>query len=93
MSWTTGAPAWIGAAAVLVYAGLLYLLFDRVLGFIATLLHVGLPGGGSMIVQTEGADATRPHEAVRLAFDPAACHLFDGVGQSLPGLERHPLAA
>ena len=58
-----------------------------------TLLHVGLPDGGSVTVQSEGGDATRPQQPVRFAFDPASCHLFDGAGQVLPGIERHPLAA
>jgi len=48
-----------------------------------TLLHVGLMGGEAATVQTDGADATRAHQPIRLGFDPAACHLFDGAGLSL----------
>ena len=58
-----------------------------------TLLHVGLSGGEAAVVQIEGSDATRAHQPVRLAFDPAACHLFDGTGLALARLDRHPLAA
>ena len=58
-----------------------------------TLLHVGLPGGEDIIVQIEGSDATRAHQPVRLAMDPAACHLFDAAGLVLPQLDRHPLVA
>ncbi len=58
-----------------------------------TLLHVALGGGEAAPVQIEGSDATRAHQPVRLAFDPAACHLFDGAGLSLARLARHPLAA
>ena len=46
-----------------------------------------------MTVQIEGSDPTRAHEQIRLAVDPAACHLFDKAGQALPHLGRHPLAA
>ena len=58
-----------------------------------TLLHVGLSGGEAAVVQIEGSDATRAHQPVHLAFDPAACHLFDGTGLALTRLDRHPLAA
>jgi multiple sugar transport system ATP-binding protein len=46
-----------------------------------------------MTVQIEGSDATRTHDQIRLAVDPAACHLFDQAGQALPQHARHPLAA
>jgi multiple sugar transport system ATP-binding protein len=58
-----------------------------------TLLHVQAEGDQAMTVQIEGSDPTRAHEQVRLAIDPAACHLFDKGGQALPHLDRHPLAA
>ena len=62
-----------------------------------TLLHVslqgGMPDGGTIVVQSDGSDATRPHQPVRLAFDPGAARLFDGSGSALQPLERHPLAA
>ena len=58
-----------------------------------TLLHVKADGNQEMTVQIEGSDPTRAHEQIRLAVDPAACHLFDKAGQALPHLVRHPLAA
>jgi multiple sugar transport system ATP-binding protein len=48
-----------------------------------TLLHVSLGGGEAIIVQIEGSDPTRAHQPIRLAFDPAGCHLFDAEGHSL----------
>ncbi len=44
-------------------------------------------------MQIEGSNPARAHEQIRLAVDPAACHLFDKAGQALPHLARHPLAA
>jgi multiple sugar transport system ATP-binding protein len=58
-----------------------------------TLLHITAAGNQPMIVQIEGSNATRPHDQIRLAVDPDACHLFDKSGQALPQLVRHPLAA
>ena len=58
-----------------------------------TLLHVTVEGNQPLIVQIEGSDASRAHDQIRLAVDPAACHLFDTAGQALPQLVRHPLAA
>jgi multiple sugar transport system ATP-binding protein len=58
-----------------------------------TLLHVTIPGSEPMTVQIEGSDATRTHDQIRLAVDPAACHLFNQAGQALPQHARHPLAA
>ncbi|MDQ2802252.1 MAG: TOBE domain-containing protein, partial [Pseudomonadota bacterium] len=57
-----------------------------------TLLHVLLANEHPVIVQMEGSDATRPRDQVRLAIDPAGCHVFDPAGVSLPHLMRHPLA-
>ena len=59
-----------------------------------TLLHVERRGRAGH----DGADRgqrRRPgaHDQIRLAVDPAACHLFDEAGQALPQLARHPLAA
>lgn len=48
-----------------------------------TLLHIGLTGGEDVTVQIEGSDLTQAHQPIRLAFDPAGCHLFDAGGQSL----------
>jgi multiple sugar transport system ATP-binding protein len=58
-----------------------------------TLLHVTVEGDQPITVQIDGADATRPHQPIRLALDAAACHLFDAQGLALPHLARHPLAA
>jgi multiple sugar transport system ATP-binding protein len=58
-----------------------------------TLLHVRADGDQEMTVQIEGSEPVRPHEQIRLAVDPAACHLFDKAGRALPRLDRHPLAA
>jgi len=57
-----------------------------------TLLHVAAEGLPDLTVQTEGTDGTQAHQPIRLAVDPAACHLFDSAGQALPQLARHPLA-
>ena len=58
-----------------------------------TLLHVASPADGAIIVQTGGADATAVQQPVRLAVDPASCHLFDAAGQALPRSTRHALVA
>jgi multiple sugar transport system ATP-binding protein len=58
-----------------------------------TLLHVTIESSEPMTVQIEGSDATRTHDQIRLAVNPAACHLFDKTGQALPQHVRHPLAA
>jgi len=58
-----------------------------------TLLHVALSGGEAVTVQIEGSDATRAHQPIRLAFDPAVSHLFDAAGMSMTRLARHPLAS
>ena len=58
-----------------------------------TLLHVGLSGGEKVVVQCEGADTSQPHQPIRLAVDPAACHVFDSAGLSLRRPQHHPLAA
>ena len=58
-----------------------------------TLLHVSVEGSGSLTVQTDGADATRPHEVVRLSVDTAASHLFDPSGLAVTRSVRHRLVA
>ena len=58
-----------------------------------TLLHVTIEGGEPVTVQIAGSDATKARDQIRLAVDPAACHLFDKAGQALPQRARHPLAA
>ncbi|GGF05263.1 sugar ABC transporter ATP-binding protein [Aliidongia dinghuensis] len=57
-----------------------------------TLIHVDLDRDGPVVVQIEGSDGTMPHQTVRLAVDPAACHLFDEEGAALDHIARHPLA-
>jgi multiple sugar transport system ATP-binding protein len=58
-----------------------------------TLLHVTIEGSEPMTVQIEGSDPTRTHDQIRLAVDPAACHLFDKTGRALPQHARHSMAA
>jgi multiple sugar transport system ATP-binding protein len=57
-----------------------------------TLLHVTADGDQAMTVQIEGSDPVRPHEQIRLAVNPTACHLFDQMGRAFSRLD-HPLAA
>jgi len=58
-----------------------------------TLLHVTIEGSKFVTVQIEGSDPTRTHDQIRLAVDPAACHVFDKNGQALPQHSRHSMAA
>lgn len=58
-----------------------------------THLHVTIEGSEPMTVQIEGSNATRAHDKIRLAVDPAACHVFNRAGQALRQRFRHPLAA
>jgi multiple sugar transport system ATP-binding protein len=58
-----------------------------------TLLHVTMDGNRQLTVQIEGSDPSRIHDQIRLAVDPAACHLFDADGLALSQSARHPLAA
>jgi multiple sugar transport system ATP-binding protein len=46
--------------------------------------HVEIAGGPTMIVQTEGHDATAVHQPVRLAIEESTCHLFAEDGRALP---------
>ena len=48
-----------------------------------TILHVDLADGTTMVVQTEGSDATPLHRPVKLALSPADCHLFETGGRAL----------
>ena len=48
-----------------------------------TLLHVAGGVDGDLTVQTDGADPTAMHQAVRLSVDAANCHVFDQAGQAL----------
>ena len=56
-----------------------------------TLLHIAAEGAGDLTVQIEGSAPTRAHQAIRLAVDAGACHLFDQSGRALPQLARHAL--
>jgi multiple sugar transport system ATP-binding protein len=58
-----------------------------------TLLHVSLGAEQPLIVQTDGADGTRPHTPIRLSVDAAACHVFGPDAAALPHLVTHPLTA
>ena len=58
-----------------------------------TLLHVAGGDEGEMTVQTDGADPTTTHQAIRLAVDAANCHLFDASGQALSRSAPHRLVA
>ncbi len=58
-----------------------------------TLLHVELPDGTKMVVQTDGADSTRAHEPVRMVIDPSHAQLFLPDGLAAEHRERHPLVA
>jgi multiple sugar transport system ATP-binding protein len=55
-----------------------------------TLLHVRV-GADTLVVQTDGENATRPHAPVRLAINPAACHVFTAAGLALKRLAPHHL--
>ena len=67
------------------------LIVERLGGL--TLVHVELPGGTVLVVQTEGGNATRAHAPVRLALDGARCHVFGADGMALHHQARHPLVA
>ena len=58
-----------------------------------TLLHVELQDRTMLIVQTDGADATRVHAPVRLAIDGRHCHVFTADGLAAEHHEQHPLVA
>ncbi len=56
-----------------------------------TLLHVELQDGTLLVVQTDGADATKLHQPVRLSISPTHTHLFGQDGLAAERMERHPL--
>ncbi len=56
-----------------------------------TLLHVELQDKTMLVVQTDGADATRVHQQVRLSISPSHSHVFGPDGVAAAHLERHPL--
>jgi multiple sugar transport system ATP-binding protein len=57
-----------------------------------SLLHVDLEHGGSVIAQVGGAEEVHPHQLVRLAIDPAHCHVFDSADRALAHMDRSPRA-
>ena len=56
-----------------------------------TLLHVELQDKTMLVVQTDGADATRVHTPMRLSISPQHTHLFGPDGLAAAHTERHPL--
>ena len=56
-----------------------------------TLLHVELQDKTMVVVQTDGANATRVHQPVRLSLSPGHCHVFGQDGLAAAHLEQHPL--
>ena len=56
-----------------------------------TLLHVELQDKTMLVVQTDGADATRTHQPVRLSVSPQRSHLFGADGLAAAHTQRHPL--
>ncbi len=56
-----------------------------------TMLHIELQDQTMLVVQTDGADATRVHQSVRLSISPAHSHLFGPDGLAAEHLQRHPL--
>ncbi len=56
-----------------------------------TLLHVELQDGTLLVVQTDGADATRLHEPVRLSISAPHSHVFGPDGLAAEHLRRNPL--
>ncbi len=58
-----------------------------------TLLHVELSDKTTLVVQTDGADATRVHEPVRLSIDGAHSQVFLPNGLAADHRQLHPLVA
>lgn len=57
-----------------------------------TLLHVAMPDGAVIIVQTDGDHGGEIDSSVRLRLLSENCHLFDARGIALTKLMRHRLA-
>jgi multiple sugar transport system ATP-binding protein len=55
-----------------------------------TLVHVRT-AQDTIVVQTDGEDATRPRELLHLSINAAACHVFAQDGLALPRLAPHHL--
>ncbi|OCC03582.1 ABC transporter [Labrys sp. WJW] len=58
-----------------------------------TFLYVQVTPDSLFIVQAEGADSSKVHDRIAVAFPPAAAHLFRQDGTALPAMKRNPLAA
>ncbi|PYD74629.1 ABC transporter ATP-binding protein [Novacetimonas pomaceti] len=56
-----------------------------------TLLHVRLPDGQMIVVQTGGDNTNRADTPLRMTFEEEHCHLFDAKGMALPRKVDHPL--
>ncbi|POF62104.1 ABC transporter [Novacetimonas maltaceti] len=56
-----------------------------------TLLHVRLPDGQMIVVQTGGDNTDRADTPIRMTFEEEHCHLFDARGTALPHRAEHPL--
>jgi multiple sugar transport system ATP-binding protein len=49
-----------------------------------SLVHAALASGATVTWRADGSAAIAAGETVRLAIDPARCHLFDGEGRAFP---------
>lgn len=58
-----------------------------------TLVHVRMPDGEIIVVQTDGAVLTEVESRVSLTLPPQNCHLFAPDGLAFEACRRHPLAA
>lgn len=58
-----------------------------------TLLHVRLPDGQMIVVQTGGDNTDRADTPIRLRFETEHCHLFDATGMAQTRTADHPLLA
>ncbi|MBE7619798.1 sn-glycerol-3-phosphate ABC transporter ATP-binding protein UgpC [Komagataeibacter sp. FXV2] len=56
-----------------------------------TLLHVRLPDGQMIVVQTGGDNTDRADTPIRMTFEEGHCHLFDANGMALARKAEHPL--
>lgn len=58
-----------------------------------TLVHVRMPDGEIIVVQTDGAVLTNVNSPISLTLPPRNCHLFAPDGLAFEACHRHPLAA
>ena len=56
-----------------------------------TYLYVKLAGGDTLIVQTDGDNASNLHDRVPIHINGALCHLFNQQGKAIPKARRHHL--